>query len=391
MSAVTLSPVIVPATLPLVRDAPRPPELRDERYAGQFDWRTVFYDVFRVGRHIVFQGPPFLNFEAVLANDPWFRPRLSGWFPAGRIVHRHRCDEIRVRSDDDALTLDGELDRHRISVQPNEAHRFAGRRVLHTLSKDNDVRWIVEWTRFHARAHGADGLLLYDNASTAYDANELQSRLVEACPEVAVTVVGWPFPYGPQGGLAGAVGGRETPWDSDFCQTGSMQHARVRFLSAARSVLNADIDELVVSPTGESVFAATEAARGGFLKFEGRWISTASPAPRPANDSGVGDFLYRDTRETETCPPKWCLVPNERAQRRCTWSVHNLFGSRQNRRLTDRFVYRHLRGLSNDWKYERSTPIPWDAERFVRDEALAAALVRAELLPPNLPTPQPAM
>ena len=382
---VRLSPVVLPEDSALLRDSPRPPELRDARYADQFDWRTVFYDVFRVGREIVFQGPPLLNLEPALLRDAWFEPRLSGWFPAGRITHRHRCDEVRVRGREDALTLDGALGRHRVTVQPDESHRFAGRRVLHTLSKDNDIRWIAEWTRFHASEHGADGLLLYDNASTAYDLGELRARLVEACPDVAVTVVGWPFPYGPQGGLAGAVGGRETPWDSDFCQTGSLQHARVRFLSAARSVLNADVDELVVSAIGESIFAATERARGGFLKFEGCWISTASPSPRPGGDCGPGDFLYRDARETETCPPKWCLVPDERRQRRTTWSVHNLFGSPHNRRLTDRFAYRHLRGLSNDWKYQRSTPLAWDPERFVRDDDLAAALARADLLPDRQP------
>ncbi len=30
-----------------------------------------------------------------------------------------------------------------------ESHRLAGRRVLLTLSKDDDLRWIVDWIRYH--------------------------------------------------------------------------------------------------------------------------------------------------------------------------------------------------------------------------------------------------
>lgn len=379
MDPVALSSVTVPDELPIVRDSPRPADQRNESYAGQFDWRTVFYDVYRSGRDIVFQGPPLFNFKAALRRDAWLGPRLKGLWPAGRLVRRHRCDEIRVRSDVRSLMLDGELGRFDVTVQPEGTDRFSGRRVLHTLSKDNDICWIIDWTLYHARVHGADALLLYDNASSTYDAGELQARLSERCRGVTVSVVDWPFPYGPQGGLAGEVGGRETPWDSDFCQTGSLQHARFRFLRKAASVLNADIDELVVSFNGRSIFEATENIRGGFIKFDGQWISTAMPSIPPGL-SRHGDFLYRDVREGESCPPKWCIVPDRASHRRATWSVHNLFGSRHNRRVSDAFEYRHIRGISNNWKYDRSHPLAWNEERFAVDPDLTAALRQAELL-----------
>src|SRR5690606_8950495 len=138
------------------------------------------------------------------------------------------------------------------------------------LSQNNDLRWIADWVHFYARLHGADGVLVYDNASSAYSLADLQATLDDAVSKAGAAggnfpalAVAWPFPYGPQGGMAGAVNGVETDWDSDFCQTGSLQHARHRFLRQARSVLNVDVDELVLGTGGRSVFEATEQSRSG--------------------------------------------------------------------------------------------------------------------------------
>lgn len=363
----------------ILREPPRPKHLRNTVYADQFDWDTLFYDVYRSGRHIVFQGPPLLNLRQPVDVSPYFAKRLRGLFPRARLIERNRSSEYWVRDDADRVTLDGPLGRFDVAVQSDGADLFAGRRVLHTLSKNNDIAWILDWVRFYVNVHGADAVLLYDNASTAYSSDDLRVALAEAFPGLPAVVVDWPFRYGPQGGMAGAVDGQETPWDSDYCQTGSMQHARFRFLTKARSVLNVDIDELVLSDRDRPIFAATEASRGGFIKFEGNWISATTPHGVPRDGGRHADFWLLDAAEDDYCPPKWCVVPAKANRVKTCWSVHNLFGTRRNRRISDEFRYRHMRGISNGWKENRWDAVPYDPVRFTPDEALRGAFAAAGL------------
>lgn len=374
---VSLSTCVIAPESGVVRQPPRPPELRNAAYADQFDWNTLFYDVYRVGRHVVFQGPPLLNLRGEIERSAWLASRLRRLFPRAKLIERNRSSEYWVREAGDTIDLESPLHQHIIQVQPNLSDRFAGRRVLHTLSRNNDIAWIIDWIRFYVAVHGADGVLLYDNSSTDYSSDGLRAALEEAFPDIVVQVVDWPFRYGPQGGMAGAVNGRETPWDSDFCQTGSLQHARFRFLTKARSVLNVDVDELVLSDKRRSIFEATEQARGGFVKFAGHWISATTPHGVAPGHGRHGDFWLRDTHETDTCPPKWCVVPGKTSAARHCWSVHNVFGARRNRRISDEFAYRHMRGISKGWKEVRWDASRYDPARFTPDLELRAAFARA--------------
>lgn len=375
---VELSPVVLPPGAAFRRESPRPAPLRNARYADQFDWDTLFYDVYRIGQDVVFQGPPLFNLAAPLLAAPLLRNPFGPLFRRTRRIERNRASEVWLRSAADRIVLDGPLGCFDIAVQHDLSARFAGRRVLHTLSKDNEPRWIIDWIRYYQQVHGADAVLFYDNNSSRYSATELEAELAAAFPEMTITVVHWPFRYGPQGGLAGAVDGVETPWDSDYCQTGSLQHARFRFLREARSVLNVDIDELVVGP--EPIFAATERARGKFIKFSGQWITSATPKAVTVADCRHGDFVLQDRLETETCPPKWCVVPGACDDARHTWSVHNLFGAKANRRINNDFSYRHMKGISNNWKYDRWDAGAFDPARYREDAALREAMVRAGLI-----------
>ncbi|TIX49671.1 hypothetical protein [Alteraurantiacibacter aquimixticola] len=380
---ITLSSVTLDPATGLKRDAARPAHLRNESYAERYDWDTLFYDVYRAGKHVVFQGPPFLNLLEPLRQSAPFKGAFGLPFFRARHFGEKKRGEIWLRSDASEIAINGPIGRYNIDVQPDMAESFAGRRVITTLSKDNDLRWIADWVRFHVRIHGADGVLFYDNRSTAYALEELQATLDEAAgPDVRAVAVSWPFAYGPQGGLAGAVNGVEADWDSDFCQTGSLQHARHRFLRHARSVLNVDVDELVLGTNGESIFAATEASRAGFTKFPGRWISGHTDHPVTRETCRHADFIYRDAvgdgGEDLTCPPKWCVVPGRGDRLRDSWSVHNLFGAKANLRLSDQFVYRHMRAISTSWKEQR-----WEGDAATdhgpRDEELGAAFAAAGL------------
>jgi hypothetical protein len=378
---VRLSSATIDPASGLRRESPRPPGLRDERYDAQFDWDTLFYDCYRVGADVVLQGPPLFNLAAPLLASAPLAAQMRRWFGRPRVVSRDKRGELWLRSAAEQLNLAGPIGTYQLTIGADLAHLYAGRRVILTLSKDNAPRWIADWMRFYRAEHGADAALIYDNGSTTYDAAGLQAGLRAMFPDMVIRVVSWPFKYGAQGGLAGAVNGIEAPWDSDFCQTGALQHARLRLLRHARSVLNVDIDELVLAVQSGSIFEATERSRSGFIRFAGQWISGASPRPVTVGACRHADFIHRDLRETRTCPPKWCIVPARHDRFATSWSVHNLFGSRHNRRIDPGFSYRHMTAISTSWKEDRGVAGGFEPHVFAQDSALAESLARTGLAP----------
>ncbi|SFU03663.1 hypothetical protein SAMN05660657_04966 [Geodermatophilus amargosae] len=365
----------LPAHSGLRRDITRPISERQPGFDDQFDATTVFYDAIALGSwpsgQLVLVGPPLRNLEATVTTG-----RIDGR-PLGtritRFHHRDRCCDIwlaapRVRT----VTVAFDFGATQLRPSRAELRRYAGRRVLYTLSKDNDPAWVVDWARFHLVNHGADAVLLYDNGSTRYSPRHLLQTLRAALPGLPVDVVSWPFPYGP-GGFSSTSG-----WDSDFCQAGAFQDARFRFLGRAASVLNTDVDELVISASGRSVFQAAEQDAAGCVAFAGDWIGAATGRRGHPGAARHGDFVHRDAAQLERCPLKWCVVP-ARTGLEYNWSTHHVRMPGFTAAITDEFGYRHFRAISTDWKYPRSAPMALDPALHRVDRPLEAALDRAGL------------
>ena len=70
----------------------------------------------------------------------------------------------------------GMFQQNYLLVRPNCSEIFRGRRVVLAMSRDNELQWIKDWVLFVVRNHGADAVLLYDNASTKYGAEQLSAR-----------------------------------------------------------------------------------------------------------------------------------------------------------------------------------------------------------------------
>ena len=298
--------------------------------------------------------------------------------PAGTPVvayhQRDRCSDIWLSAGSwHELRLSFDFGSVRIRPSRAQLRRYAGRRVLYTLSKDNDPAWVVDWARFHVVNHGADAVLLYDNGSTRYPPGELLRLLRAALPGVRSTWSAWPFRYGP-GGFSSASG-----WDSDFCQAGAFQDARFRFLERARSVLNADVDELVVSASGRSVFEAAERSQVGCVAFAGDWIAAALDGQDQTADSPARRLPVPRERRARRMPAQVVRrarpVPEER-----DWSTHHVRMPGFTETVTDEFGYRHFRAISTNWKYRRSAPVPGPRAAPV-DRPLEAALAPGRAAP----------
>ncbi|HVK92676.1 MAG TPA: glycosyltransferase family 92 protein [Mycoplana sp.] len=360
----------------IVRDAPLPEKYRNKAYYSRYDFETIFYDVYRCGKYTVLQGPPLFNFRKHIEESGFYSDFAKR---GGAYIERLSGAEYWLKADMLDVRINSPLADAIAKVQPDLNHVFHKKRVLFTLSKDNDVQWIKDWVQFHVRVHGADAVLLYDNSSTPYSSQDLEAELKLAFPELTVCVVSWPFKFGPRVWRRHDANGSEERISSKFCQAGALQHARFRFLQKARSVLNCDVDELVLaSKAGGSVFKAAETSLFGAVHFRGRWIIDVAGA-RAERTRRHADFAHYDTSDKVGCPQKWAVVP-WRCARSMTWSAHRVKGLENYFTRSNRFTYAHFSEITTNWKYHRTArkPSPEVSSNQV-DHALLTAMRTAGL------------
>jgi hypothetical protein len=241
---------------------------------------------------------------------------------------------------------------------------FRDRKVLLTQSRNNELQWIHDWVHFFARKHGCDAVLLYDNASTNYDADCLQNVIL-SIPGIEIgLVVRWPYKYGPPGSERHHP--IKIPWDSNYSQIGVLQHARHRFLSHAQAVVNADVDELVITRDKSSVFDLVTGSDTGYLRYTGRWIEGVTESA--SETCRHLDFFYRDAAPSEPLMPKWAVAPR-RCPDQARWLPHKVENMKPDR-VSASVTYRHFRAISTSWKYSRGSIEPPNDVQHVKDEDL---------------------
>ena len=384
MKEIALSPLELKPEAGIRRTMPRPLHLRPPDYEEKFDSLTVFYDCFASadGEWRVLLGPPLLNLETAIL--PSF-PSLFGGESSSqaRIVspstgdRDHSSAQLWFKSTQDSVDLPiAGFRQKQIVVQPNESELFSGRKVLLTLSKDNEIRWIRDWVTFFARRHGCDAVLLYDNASTRHNTSEIHDAISSVPGIEATAVVSWPYKYGPQGSDSYSDLLREEsespplPWDSHYCQPGMLEHARHRFLSDAEAVVNADIDELVLTKDGEPLFDLVRLSKTGYLRYRGHWIESATDAN--VRDQRHFHFYHRAKVPARGYLWKWAVVPR-RCPQDVSWLPHKISLMKSDP-LSSLVSYRHFRAISTGWKYSRDTTCVPSESEHAKDEELEAAM-----------------
>lgn len=367
-----VSPVIIPSDVPVSRRAPRPVDKRQTDYVEKFDYKSMFYDVFECGDKVIFSGPPLFNLESAVK------------FAKVSLYGRERTDGININSlwktQRSSMILNwGESTQYqdrsfelamgklvgRGQIQADDSRIFKDRKMLLTMSKDNDLNWIRDWAVFYNKSHGVDAVLIYDNGSTAYTHDELLETLRSVEGIEAAVVVDWPFKYGPGGTTAGT-------WDSDFCQYSALEHARFRFARSASAVASVDIDELIVVDDQKSVFEHLKQSGSGALLFEGRWIENVSDSTNlPPRFS---DYVYYDPAVPATTK-KWVIDPS-RIPEDSQWIVHGFTGGFEPDNPKG-ISHRHFVGINSNWKKDRTTRVPFDANRHVLDGPLKSSIDKA--------------
>ena len=361
----TLSSLVFDRSHPaLQRDRIGPVDERHENYDDRYDFHTLVYDCFQdpLRGEVVLLCPALLNFRRLI-DQASFSLDGQNVTPTG-IETLSRGSLITFAYDGHnpgTLRISHPLFERDLTIGSALHDEFAGRNALFAISKDNRLEWIADWLRYYVSEHGADAVVLFDNQSTAYSMEEL-GRTLSAVPGIAVAAIvrAW-FPFGP-----GGTG--NTNFDSKFLHRTMMELGRRRILAQARAALNVDIDELVFSRSGQSVFDATVASEKGYVRFDGRWAY--ADAPGAGQIIRHGDHLYRRTDGRPKVSRKWCLAPTGALSTR-QWLTHRIISLKD---PTDPdFGFWHFRRISSNWDYNRED---FDEALLEKDTRLIDTMAR---------------
>lgn len=371
LSVASLSPIVIPQASQFRRRVRENVAKGDPTDLRGYDYKTLFYDVYRLDDVVHLSGPPLLNLQKLFKPDSM---SIDGAPVSPKFDHIKRTQRSCVEVDRSAKTLSISTAAitASVTIQDAEVSAFGDRNVIITMSKDNSLQWIRDWANFYAVHHDVSGVLIYDNGSTIYTPQELLTALSDVPGIDAVIVVPWLFPYGPQAAGIGAYG--------NFSQASMFEHARRRFLSLAKTVINADVDELALTSNGGTIPDSVSRSPSGAVIYCGRWIEPYSLAPA-TREPVFTDFKFYDKTD-ERCKPKWALQP-ARIPYNIQWRTHWLEGLSKD--PSDEIIHRHFRGITTAWLYKRHANKPFSEKVHVIDQQLVKALSELPSLPPLRP------
>jgi len=348
-----LSGLVLPEGL--VREACRPVEFRQPGFDQLFDSKTLVYDAVLVpeDQTVVLTCPPALNLQAQWQAAEFF-DAASGQRLTFELIELDRVLRVVVQGTSKNTTsikiaFDGR--NYQLDVRDRDTSAFHDKKVLMTVSKDNDISWIVDWAEYYSRVHAIDSVLLLDNNSQRYSRDALLERLV-AVPGISlVHVVDWPFPWGP-------TAGPNSVWDSNFGQHGAFEVCRWRFLRDAALVVNADVDELVIPRAGTNLFEFCSKSSLGAACYGGRWVINAEGLTPEGHERRHRNYFHVMPRQSPLSMAKWAVQP-KRTKRVKQWLTHRLQGL-GTEPYTEDFELGHYREISTNWKWKRaSKPADW--------------------------------
>ncbi|MBT0958570.1 hypothetical protein IV417_14365 [Alphaproteobacteria bacterium KMM 3653] len=339
-SIVTLSPAIFEPDGP-VRGLPPVQRRLGADVPPNYDQSTFIYHAFWKAGRIEAICPKLYDFEGLLPQMRFASDH--GPLPAPRLRRHRRHDVLRFACPEPpgVLHLYHEALDLRIEVaEAGQLPGFAGRNAMAALNKDNPLEWIADWAQFHVRQQGLQSLLLFDNGSQTYAPEDIIAAL-ERTGLAQASVVRLPFAYGP-------IFPKKPSHVGKFLQSAALNIASGDFLSGARAVLLADIDELVWTKGG-SIFDKAVNSRLGYCRIPGDWRGVHPGATQdPARHK---DHIFPITGGSAV-PTKYCVVPGGRlgwAQ----WDVHALRGvPRLSLHLKPKadMGFWHCRRINTGWK-----------------------------------------
>jgi hypothetical protein len=373
---------------PLRRLPLRPERVRPEKFMAQFEDRALFYDIFRArdGKRVFMLGPIELNLSPHFASL-----RVTG-HPSGKTVPLRRAPAVKASlfawvnlpPGDTELSFEFAGQPCRVPIAGNHCDLFEGERIVFTINQNNELRWIADWAEFYVKEHGATAAVIYDNRSDLYSVADIEQALAAVPGLKKYMVVPWNYPFG---ATDPAWRGRGRDW-ALFAQPVQFPQFMHRFAHRAASLVNADIDELVISSKRRSVFEAVEAAPFGLIKF--RQILVEHISETDIETARHRDFVVCRHPGLRPSYPlkKWAMAPARLVLRGLPVLPvnHNVLHAVSAGSTSVEFTNYHFKAITSGWRarrnsgdlaaesLERETATPFDEALHHRHPLLAAAM-----------------
>ncbi len=319
-----------------------PAESRGVDVDTHYDFHTLIYDAFYIPgkRSICLICPKLLNFETLIRGGKFTADGEDLRIASIWQFKRYTQIWLRCRRKPTHLRFQhGSFDA-KIPLPQEQSELFRGLNCAVLKSKDNDLNWVRDWTDYHVRVHGLQGLVFFDNGSSRYQPSDTLETLRKVPGIKQAQIISAPFKFGHPHSV-----------DLLFLQVGLLNIARLRFLSLASAVLCTDLDELVKPVFQSDIFSATRRSPLGYLLFRGRWRHAMfMNSTDPVRHS---DHFYR--KLDDSCSPtKYCINPRGLCGF-SHWDIHGAVrGFLKDILTTSKFEYWHCRQISTNWKYDRT-------------------------------------
>lgn len=366
MNIITISPnsLVIPENFDLRRINARPDEFIDPTYMDKYDNTSIFYDIFESNNKIYLIGPPLLNLspiinscyiifdngreEKVSINSKLLERGQLSWIDLKEIKYK----PVSLRFDFSIFSISYKGNKNVIvDIGKDVNDEFNDAKSLMTLQLNNKLEWIHDWAKYYNKVHDVDTIVIYDNNSTNYKLDDISNSLLSITNLKNIVVVPWNFKYGPQGK---PWTGPNTPWDSDFCQIGALQHMRFRFSLKSKGFINADIDELIIPLKEVNIFDALENSEVGVIGVEGNTIE-GHLSNHMMKAEGVPHFYHFWERKVHISggTRKWAGSPSKWDDETVQTTAHWVRGISY--KADSRFSIGHFRQINDGWKIQSRT------------------------------------
>jgi hypothetical protein len=199
----------------------------------QYDFDTIFYDIFYKNGYIYLIGPNMLNLEPSLkfiiyGNGKELKPEIQKSTLNVKIICKvDPAPDIHVKIDFYVIGYT-----YKCVLPGGMHHSESCITTITTLQKNNKLEWIIDWIKYYNNI-GVKRFVIYDNGSDHLSGMvDGLDRAIDKY-DVEIILVEWFFKYGPH---------RSTP--NQFCQTAQLLHCCIKYCSGW--MINADIDEFIV-------------------------------------------------------------------------------------------------------------------------------------------------
>lgn len=253
---------------PIIFDGNRAEKIVPPRIAaksqGVWDKNTFIYDVFHDGNNIKAVAPRLYSYNDLIErNVIEFKVDGVELLPLNYTVSRNSYFDFYNQDFLDSankltVTLN-EVIEYQTLVGKSYVEDLAGHNILVTINKNNDLVWIYDWATHYVKQHNIDTIILFDNGSNKYETSQILKTLETVEGLENAFVVPSPFMYG-------------VPGSTNWYENAMRNIAHYRFAQKANLVLITDIDELLVSESGNPINEFMIKNNESYIRFPSLFI-----------------------------------------------------------------------------------------------------------------------